>query len=144
MTGVLVDANVLLRRSQPLHSHHFPAVESVARLIENGDRVCITPQVIAEYWCVATRPAANNGLGFTLAEILAEVTKIEAFLELLPDTPSIYPEWRRLVVAHGVRGVQVHDPRLAASMNVHGLTRVLTFNGPDFARFGVEVSHPSA
>ena len=110
----------------------------------SGDRVCIASQIIAEFWCVATRPAANNGLGFTLAQTLAEVTKIEAFLELLPDTPSLYPEWRRLVVAHGVRGVQVHDARIAASMNVHGLRRVLTFNGADFVRFGVEVLHPSA
>lgn len=59
----------------------------------------------------------------------------------------MYPEWRRLVVAHGVRGVQVHDARLAAAMRVHGVGRILTLNGADFARYadeGVAVVHPVA
>ena len=141
--AVLVDTNVLLRRTQPLHDHYPFAVESIARLLEAGERVHITPQIVAEFWCVATRPLANNGLAFDLAQVSAEVVKIEQFLELLPDTPAIYPEWRRLVAAFGVKGVQVHDSRLVAGMNVHGVKRVLTFNTAHFARSGVETLHPA-
>jgi predicted nucleic acid-binding protein len=32
-------------------------------------------------------------------------------------------------------GVQVHDARIAASMNAHGITHLLTFNSGDFKRF---------
>lgn len=65
--SVLVDTNVLLRRAQPDHSSHAVAVESVARLLAAGEPVYFTPRNIAEFWNVATRPAANNGLGFSIA-----------------------------------------------------------------------------
>jgi predicted nucleic acid-binding protein len=31
-------------------------------------------------------------------------------------------------------GVQVHDARIVAVMNVHGVTHLLTLNGGDFSR----------
>jgi len=34
-----------------------------------------------------------------------------------------------------VPGTQVHDTRLVASMHIHGVERILTFNKRDFARF---------
>ena len=49
----------------------------------------------------------------------------------------MHAEWRRLVVAYGVSGAQVHDACLAAAMRVHGVTRLLTFNGADFARIPI-------
>jgi hypothetical protein len=33
---------------------------------------------------------------------------------------------------------------LVAAMNVHGVGRILTFNVDDFARYGIEVLHPSS
>jgi hypothetical protein len=65
---------------------------------------------------------------------LAAVGKIEAAFELLPDTPALYAEWKSLIVRHGVIGVKVHDARLVAAMNVHGVRRLLTFNAGDFSR----------
>jgi hypothetical protein len=52
-------------------------------------------------------------------------------------------EWRRLVVACSVAGVQVHDARLVAAMLAHGVPQLLTLNGRDFARYpGIAVLHP--
>jgi predicted nucleic acid-binding protein len=141
---VLVDTNVLLRRLQPNHAHHKAAIESVARLLDAGEALCFTPQNIAEFWNVMTRPVTSNGLGFSTSQTTAEVGKIEAIFTLLPDTPAVYVEWKRLVAKHSVQGVQVHDARLVASMNVHGIGRLLTFNTADFARFGIAVLQPSS
>jgi hypothetical protein len=91
-----------------------------------------------------TRPVASNGLGFSTSQTSAEIAKIEAIFTLLPDTPAIYVEWKRLVSKHNVQGVQVHDSRLVASMNVHGVERLLTFNTADFARFGISLLYPSS
>ncbi len=142
--SVLVDTNVLLRRVQPDHAHHALAIDSVARLLDTGEQVYFTWQNISEFWNVITRPIAVNGLGFSPAFALGEVRKIEAALTLLPDSPAAYEEWKRLVAAHAVSGVKVHDARLAALMNVHGVRRILTFNTGDFGRFGVEAVHPSS
>jgi predicted nucleic acid-binding protein len=43
-----------------------------------------------------------------------------------------------------VIGGQVYDARLVAAMIMHGVRRILTFNTGDFARYGIEVIHPSA
>jgi predicted nucleic acid-binding protein len=142
--SILIDTNVLLRRVQPSHPSHALAVESIARLLAAGEPVYFTLQNIAEFWNVATRPAEHNGLGFPAAVVLAEVANMEEDLELLPDIPPLYAEWKALVVRHGVIGVKVHDARLVAAMNVHGLRRLLTFNIGDFARYGIEVIEPAA
>jgi predicted nucleic acid-binding protein len=142
--SVLVDTNILLRRTQPDHPNHAVAVESVARLLSVGELVYFTFQNISEFWSVATRPIEKNGLGFPAALVLSEVEKIERLLTLLPDSPVIYAEWKRLVVEHNVLGVKVHDAKLVAAMNVHRIPGILTFNTDDFTRYGVEAVHPSS
>jgi predicted nucleic acid-binding protein len=139
---VLVDTNVLLRRTQPDHASHTAAVESVATLLNTGEPVCFTLQNITEFWNVITRPVASNGLGFSAGTAAEEVAKIERVLTLLPDTTAVYGEWKRLVVQHAVLGSKVHNARLVATMNVHGVSRILTFNVGDFARYGIEVLFP--
>ncbi len=142
--SILLDTNVLLRRADPSHPSHVLAVDAVSRLLANGEPIHFTLQNIAEFWNVATRPARHNGLGFPVSLVVAEVEKIEMSFELLPDTPQLYAEWKALVVRHGVIGVKVHDARLVAAMNVHGVRRLLTFNAGDFARYGIEVVQPVA
>jgi predicted nucleic acid-binding protein len=49
-----------------------------------------------------------------------------------------------LIVTHNVRGVQVHDSRLAAIMQAYGLNRILTLNQQDFVRYpGIQAVHPN-
>jgi predicted nucleic acid-binding protein len=141
--SILLDTNILLRRAQPSHPSHALAVDSVTWLLAAGEAVHFTLQNIAEFWNVATRRAEHNGLGFSAAVTLTEVEKIEAAFELLPDTPPIYVEWKGLVVRHGVVGAKVHDARLVAAMNVHGVRRLLTLNASDFTRYGIEVVQPA-
>jgi predicted nucleic acid-binding protein len=142
--SVLVDTNVLLRRTQPSHQSHTAAIESVARLLAADEPVYFTLQNISEFWNVVTRPIVNNGLGLSVAVALGEVEKIERVLTFLPDAPAMYGEWKRLVVQHSVLGTKVHDARLVAAMNIHGVRRILTFDSGDFVRYGVEVVHPSS
>jgi predicted nucleic acid-binding protein len=43
--------------------------------------------------------------------------------------------WEKLVGASLVSGKRAHDAHLAATMQVHGITDILTFNIRDFERF---------
>jgi predicted nucleic acid-binding protein len=88
-------------------------------------------------------------MGFSVALVPGElvpgeVDKIERFLTVLPDSPAVYSEWKRLVVRHGVLGSKVHDARLVAAMNIHGIRRILTFNTEDFTRCDIDAIHPSS
>ncbi len=114
---------------------HAAALASVKKLFTEGHNLCLIPQNLIEFWNVATRPADKNGLGWTTEQADKDVQGLEATFTILPDSPDIYPEWRRLVVAHSVLGKQVHDTRLVAAMNVNQITDLLTFNSDDFKRF---------
>jgi len=46
---------------------------------------------------------------------------MKRFFSVLPDTADVFAEWERLVIQHQVSGKKVHDARLVASMNVHGV-----------------------
>ena len=95
--SILADTNILLRRTQPDHPNHTLAVESVAKLLATGEPVYFTLQNMSEFWNVATRPSANNGLGFSVALARGEMEKIERLLALLPDSPAVYGEWKSLI-----------------------------------------------
>lgn len=139
-----MDTNVLLRRLEPGHPHHRAAVAGADRIIDSGEPVYIAAQNITEFWASATRPPAQNGLGLDVAAVMDAVDRIEHAFALLPDDPRIYDSWKRLVTLHQVVGNRVYDARLVAVMSVHGIGRILTFNTPDFIRYGVAVLHPSA
>lgn len=139
----LADTNILLRWVSPADPQHSLAVNSVKALQRRGEVVHITPQNLIEFWAVATRPASANGLGMSPAEAEREVESLERLFPLVPDSPAVYTEWRKLVSAAGVSGVRVHDARLAAVAVAGGLTHILTFNTDDFKGLqGVTAVHP--
>ena len=139
----LADTNILLRYAQENHEMHPAAFGALDSLIRRGETVVIVPQIIAEFWNVCTRPTDQNGLGLKPSEADQRISKLESLLTMLPETPAVYLEWRRLVVAHSVSGVRVYDARLVASMNVHGVKDIVTFNVDDYLRYpGIRVLHP--
>ena len=65
---ILLDTNILLRLDQVGHPHRQQATDAIERLIDDQHTLRTVPQVLYEYWVVATRPVASNGLGFLVAE----------------------------------------------------------------------------
>jgi predicted nucleic acid-binding protein len=133
--NALLDTNILLRMAQPGHVHHQLALDAADALRRRGDSLFLVAQNLYEYWVVATRPAAANGLGLSVAQTAAELAQLKTLFTLLPDTPTLFSEWEKLVTTYQVEGKNAHDARLVAAMVVHGLTHLLTFNGADFSRF---------
>ena len=134
----LVDTNVLLRFSRHEDPRYQIVQNTVHKLEAEEHQLRTTSQNFAEFWNVATRPANQNGFGHTIFETEQLLLGLEKFFRLLPDSPDVYPEWKRLVVKYEVSGVQVHDARLVASMIVHKVTHILTFNITDFERYESE------
>jgi predicted nucleic acid-binding protein len=129
-----VDTNILLRSAEPNHPMHAETLAALSSLRTSGHSLCVFPQHVIEFWNVATRPAEKNGLGFSHQQAITEVEKIEKLFRLILDAPAIYGEWKHLVIARSVSGKQVHDTRIAATMTVHGITHLLTYNTGDFER----------
>jgi predicted nucleic acid-binding protein len=133
--SILLDTNLLTRPIQPAHPHHTIAITALRELRARNERLCIVPQNLYEFWVVCTRPAGQDGFGLTTQEARTEQQVVLSLTSLLPDTVAILPEWQRLVTQYDVKGRAAHDARLVAAMIVHGVTRIITFNIRDFARY---------
>ncbi len=127
MEDIQADTNILLRSAESTHPTHKQAVSAVKNFPANGDRVCLIPQNLIEFWNVATRPVDKNGFGWSPAKTDVEISRLESLLTVLPDSQAIYREWRKIVLDNSVLGKQVHDARIVAAMNVHQITRIAHF-----------------
>ncbi|MEZ6104237.1 MAG: PIN domain-containing protein [Pirellulaceae bacterium] len=133
---VLVDTNVVLRIVETGHPHHQAAADSMRKIRQRGDTLCLLPQVHYEFWVAATRPVANNGLGLSSSDALAELKQLgPPLFRFLKDERAIYQAWLGVIGTHSVQGKAAHDARLVAAMERHGVTHLLTFNTEDFVRY---------
>jgi predicted nucleic acid-binding protein len=140
----LLDTNILLRMSKSDDAHYAAISGALRILVAQDARLCFTSQILGEFWNASTRPRDQNGFGLSAAETDRITQVIERNFELLPESRAVHDRWRRLLVAHEVKGVQVHDARLAACTYVHGVTQLLTINVRDFQRFGgLRAIHPA-
>jgi predicted nucleic acid-binding protein len=132
---ILVDTNVLVRLTEAAHLHHPTAKSAVLSLRQSGHHLCIVPQVLYEFWSVATRPIEINGLGMAIEEARNSVEQMKRSFRLLRDERAIFERWEQLVFGHQVNGKQTHDTRLVAAILRHNITHLLTFNFQDFTRY---------
>jgi len=139
----LVDTNVILRSANRLHPASPRARGAMKILYRQGFRLCVAKQTLVESWVVATRPRDANGFGYS-AQFAAEgISKIKRLFYLLAGNDDIYPAWERLVLSNKVLGKNAYDARLVAAMEVHNVSRILTFDAGDFKRYaGIRVLHP--
>lgn len=140
---ILLDTNLLLRAVQPEHGDHEVANRAVRRLRNSGHELCLVPQVVYEFWVVATRPSEVNGLGLSIERASREVGQALSIFTIRRDERAIFERWTQLVAQHSVSGKAAHDCRLVAAMQRHGISHLLTFNVGDFARYeGLIAIHP--
>ena len=131
----LADTNILLGVAHRADARYPIVQAAVHKLWANGHDLQTTSQNFAEFWNVSTRPADRNGFGLTPYEAYELLQGLEQSFPLLPDSPDVYPEWRQLVMKYDVSGVQVHDARLVATILVHDVKHILTFNTQDCTRY---------
>ena len=143
MTRYLIDTNVLLRSAVSSSARNPVAAGAIAILLGQGDELLLAPQVLMEFWSVATRPVPVNGFGWPVDLVRGEIDRLLDQFPLLPETPGVFGEWLRLVTEHQVSGKQVHDTRLVAILNTHQVARLLTFNVSDFKVFGAIAVSPN-
>lgn len=134
-SSYLIDTNILLRITRVDDPDCSLVQHCLRTLITRRATFHYSLQNIAEFWNVCTRPVERNGFGLSPFEADQDVVAIEESMTFLPDTKEVYSHWRRLVVDHSIRGVQVHDARLVAVMLAYGIPHIFTLNDADFLRF---------
>ena len=125
----LFDSNTFLRLAEQNSPERHIVINAIRGLRLQNEVLAYTPQVLSEFWNVCTRPSTSrSGLQLSLAQTERKAKLIEKYFRLLPDNILTYNEWRRLVLDLGISGVQVHDTMLVASMIVHNIQNLITYN----------------
>lgn len=145
MTRIVLDTNVVLRLAEPAHVAHPLVASAIERLREQNMQALVFPQIIYEFWAVATRSVASNSLGMSASKAAPLIDEITRRIPVLRDERGVYERWRELTRSYNVTGVNSHETRIVAAMARHGISKLLTSNASDFARYAeVEVLTPEA
>jgi predicted nucleic acid-binding protein len=145
----LLDTNVLVYsfyRDQPSHQASASLLEKAQSV---GARLCIVPQVLAEFYAAVTNPRRVSS-PFSAEEALTEIENLRALpgLTLLPIPLDVVDQWTRLAGELQTTGSHIYDVQLVAAMLGNGVKSIYTFNTKDFEPLievaGIEVLEPPA
>ncbi len=140
-----LDTNILTRmfhRPDP----QYLLVRNAVRVLQNrGDLLVASPQNVAEFWSVCTRPVTSRGgLGLSLVATSKRLRLIERVTNILPYPENTFQQWKQLVSAHGVKGLQVYDAKIVVHMVSNRTVHLLTLIHVDFTRyFEITVLNPT-
>ena len=142
MASYLLDTNVVLRLIDRRDPKHPICCAAVDVLLKRQDEVCLAPQVLVEFWVVATRPTKNNGLGWNPDVTDRYVDQLCEQFRLYLERPDLFDLWRQLVSHSAICGKRAHDARVAAFVVAHSIKAVVTLDPNDFHGFGIDVVEP--
>jgi predicted nucleic acid-binding protein len=140
---LFVDTNILVFATDAASPFQSSAETELEQWRKQGTDLYISVQVLREYLAVTTRPALGQVAPPDYPAILGNMTSFRSEFHVLEDTRLVSEKLGELVQRFAVKGRQVHDANIAATMLIHGLQYLLTHNGGDFTRFSpLIIVHP--
>lgn len=131
---VFVDTNVLVYANWTGAARHADARLKLRSLTSDGARLCVSRQVLREFLAVVTRPQGAV-TPMAVDEAVATTDAFGTLFEVVEDGAGVGGALLDLVSRHQVKGRQIHDANIVATMSVHAIRRLLTANPADFRRF---------
>jgi len=139
---IAVDTNILVYAHRTDSPWHKSAAATIVRLAEGSEPWAIPWPSVHEFLSIATHPGIYRPP--TPPEVaLADLDTWfgSPSLQLLAETPRYWEILRAIVRRSAVVGPMVHDARIAALCQAHGVTQLWTADR-DFSRFGIAVHNP--
>lgn len=143
---IFLDANLLVYAFYP-KVPQYSLARQVLDLAQNEDtRLCVSSQVLAEFYAVVTNPKRVD----PALKSQAALRRIDEILSLpglivLPQPVDVVRRWVTLLHRHPVTRHRIFDIQLVATMLANGITRIYTFNIRDFKPFPeIEAIEPQA
>jgi len=140
---IAVDTNILVYAHREDSPWHDTAYTKVAEIAEGRAAWAIPWPCIHEFLSIVTHPKIFS----PPTPLNAAIHQVEAWLEapnlvLLGETEGYWTELRKIIEAGRISGGQIHDARIAALCNLHGIGELWTADR-DFTRFpGLSVRNP--
>jgi len=140
---IAVDTNILVYCHREDSPWHDAAYAALAKLAQSQKAWAIPWPCLCEFLAIVTHPRIYS----PPSDLEAALAQVDAWLEapglvLLAETSDHWPGLRAKLLAGRVTGPQVHDARVAALCDLHGIDELWTADR-DFGRFpGLKVRNP--
>ena len=130
----VIDANVLVYAFDTNAPQHL-----ASRILLDAGRtgaatLYVTSQILCEFYSIVTN-SRRVVKPRPVADAISAITELLSFLRVLPVPASAVEGWLDLLLSRPVKGGEVFDLQLAATMLVNGVNRIYTYNTADFEVF---------
>jgi len=131
---LFLDTSLIIAATVDVHPAHQVATSYIDKVVSGGLELCISPQVCREFLVVLTRQPVSERV-FGLDEALSALRVWTTGCRVLEENAGVLEQLLSLVQDHQVRGKQVHDCNIVATMLANGVRRLATRNASDFKRY---------
>ncbi|MBK8023275.1 MAG: type II toxin-antitoxin system VapC family toxin [Chloroflexi bacterium] len=131
---VFCDTNVVIRLNIVETPEHQQVKAAVARLLDDGNTLWISRQVLREFCMVLTRPQTFPTPP-TAKEVVARARALSTLLEVADEPQQVTENLFRLIETIPMGGKQVYDANIVATMQAYDIRYIFTLNPSDFHRF---------
>jgi len=131
---VSLDTSFVVAAMLDAHPAHAASLACLGQLVDEGAPLCTSLQVCREFIVALTR-APIGGREYTTVEAMECLDDWLGAAALLIEDRSVAKRWEKLVETYKVRGKQVHDTNIVATMLAHDVHRLVTRNPADFERY---------
>lgn len=133
-SSIFVDTNVLVFSTNAMSPSHLQALNALQHARNAGMELIISPQILREYLSAATRPLPR-GSGMSVPSALTNFRLFQTQYRIVNDNQAVLHNLDNLLQNFVGSGKQIYDANIVATMQVYGITRLLTNNVADFNRF---------
>ncbi|MEZ5429503.1 MAG: hypothetical protein R2747_24880 [Pyrinomonadaceae bacterium] len=89
----LFDTTCFLRLADKNSPQRSFILQAIRKLRSQNQTLFYTPQILAEFWNVCTRPvSARGGFGLSVVQTERKAGIIQKYFQLLPDNPATFNE----------------------------------------------------
>ena len=134
---ILIDTNILVHANAVQSPFHTAAKLHLASVHSQYDELWISVQIIREYMATKSRLTLLAN-AYNAQEILLDVKEFENNFIIASNDLVTQSHLLNLAIRYEVKGKQVHDCNIVATMLQHDIGIILTQNVGDFTRYQSE------
>src|SRR5687768_1675901 len=112
---IIVDTNVIVCATRMRVAQHTIAIEALQTVEAANRPVWISRQVIREYAATMTRPNSEAD-ACVVQDVVTDMQCLSANFHVTDETNEVTRELQNLLVKYDVKGRQVHDANIVATM----------------------------
>ena len=134
-----IDTNLLVYAVSSDSPFYLSARKILEQKLKDEYELWISRQVIREYLVVMSRSEILLQRQ-SMEDVIRDFKKVIKSFSIANDTMNVTEKLYQLIEKYDVKGKNIHDANVVATMLVNGIQEIITHNIKDFRRFEPEIS----